>query len=113
MLDSSIQAGSGVIAGTVVLQSDALSLRQEIGDLIMYESGEVEMHLLAMPITSEDVVLEFRVPIAPGVRPLTAKLKAPSKNVSIVLGKVVIADNQTARVSVQAMPNYPVIVYAF
>lgn len=113
MLDSSIQTVSGVIAGTVVLQSEALSLRQEIGDLTMYESGEVEMHLLAMPFKSEDVVLEFRVPIAPGARPLTANLKAPSKDVSIVLGEVVIADNQTARLSVKAIPNYPVIVYAF
>ena len=113
MLDSSIHAGSGVIAGTVVLQSEAMSLRQEIGELIMYESGKVETFLLAMPITSEDIVLEFRVPIAPGARQLAATLKAPSKDVSIVLGEVVIADNQTARLSVIAMPNCPVIVYAF
>ena len=113
MLDSSICAGSGVVAGTVVLQNEALSIRQEIGELIMFESGVIEMNLIAVPISSDDVMLEFDAPVVAGLRPLTAKIKAPSRDVSIVIGQVTVFGNQTARVMFMAVPSCPVTSYVF
>lgn len=107
MLDSSICAGSGVVAGTVVLQNEALSIRQEIGELIMFESGVIEMNLIAVPISSDDVMLEFDAPVVAGSRPLMAKIKAPSRDVSTVIGQVTVFGDQTARLDIKALPVYP------
>lgn len=113
MLDNSICAGSGVVAGTVVLQNEAMSLRQEIGDLIMFESGVIEMNLIVVPMSVDDVLLEFDVPVVAGVWPLTAKVKAPSRDVSIVIGHVSVFENQTAQVDFRVVPSVPVISYEF
>lgn len=113
MLDNSICAGSGVVAGAVVLQNEAMSIRQEIGGLIMFESGVIEMNLIAVPISADDVLLEFDVPVVAGTRPLTAKVKAPSRDVSIVIGHVTVFENQKARVDFKVVPTVPVISYEF
>lgn len=113
MLDNTICAGSGVVAGTVFLQNAAMSLREEIGELIMFESGVVAMNLLAVPVSGDDVLLKFDVPVVEGKRPLRAKIKAPSRDVSIMIGQVEISEDQTARMSLKAVPSYPVIYYEF
>lgn len=113
MLDNSICAGSGVVAGTVVLQNEAMSLRQEIGDLIMFESGVIEMNLIAVPMSEDDVLLEINVPVVAGTRPLMAKIRAPSRDVSIVIGQVTVFENQAAQVDFKVVPTVPVISYEF
>lgn len=113
MLDNSICAGNGVVAGAVFLQNAAMSLQQEIGELIMFDSGEVEMNLLAVPISTDDVLLKFDVPVVAGTRPLTAKIKAPSRDVSIVIGQVEVFDDQTGRVVIKAVPSYPITSFEF
>lgn len=113
MLDTSICAGSGVVAGAVFLQNAAMSLQQEIGELIMFENGVIEMNLIAEPVSADDVFLRFKVPVVAGTRPLTAKIKAPSRDVSIVIGQVEVFDDQTGRVLIRAVPSYSVINYEF
>ena len=113
MLDNSICAGSGVVAGAVVLQNEALSLRQEIGDLILFENGMIEMNLIAVPVSADDVLLEFNLPVAAGARPLMAKIKAPSRDVSIVIGQVTVFDDQIGRITFQAIPTVPVLSFCF
>lgn len=113
MLDNSIRAGSGVVAGTVFLQNGAMSLRQEIGELIMFESGEVEMNLIAVPVSADDVLLEFDVPVVAGTRPLTAKIKAPSRDVSIVVGQVNVSEDQTGQILLKAIPTMPMMSFCF
>lgn len=113
MLDNSNCTGSGVVAGAVVLQIETMSLRQEIGELIMFDSGVIEMSLIAVPVSADDVLLEFDVPVVAGTRPLMAKIKAPSRDVSIVVGQVEILGDQTAHVVIKAVPSYPVISYVF
>jgi len=113
MLDNSICAGSGVIAGAVFLQNAAMSLQQEIGELIMFENGVIEMNLIAVPVSADVVFLKFKVPVVAGTRPLTAKFKAPSRDVSIVIGEVEVFDGQSGRVVIIAVPSYPVTSLEF
>ena len=113
MLDNSICAGTGVVAGTVVLQNEAMSLRQEIGELIMFESGMIEMNLIAVPVSADDVLLKFDVPVVAGTRPLMAKIKAPSRDVSIVIGQVEISECQSGRITFKIIPTVPALSYYF
>lgn len=113
MLDNTDCAGTGVVAGTVVLQNEAMSLRQEIGELIVFESGVIEMNLIAVPISADDVFLKFYVPVVVGTRPLMAKIKAPSRDVSIVIGQVTMFDSQIGRVVFMAVPVFPVHSFVF
>ena len=113
MLDNSICAGTGVVAGNVVLQNEAMSLRQEIGELIMFESGMIEMYLIAVPVSADDVLLKFDVPVVAGTRPLMAKIKAPSRDVSIVIGQVTVFDDRTGRVVLMAVPSRPATSFVF
>lgn len=113
MLDNSICAGSGVVAGTVILQNEALSIRQEIGELIMFESGVIEMNLIAVPVSADDVLLEFDVPVTAGTRPLKAKIRAPSRDVTILIGQVTVFDDRSAQVAFLAVSSYPVISFVF
>lgn len=113
MLDNTICAGTGVVAGTVILQNEAMSLRQEIGDLILFDNGAIEMNLIAVPISADDVLLEFNVPVVTGTRLLMAKIKAPSRDVSIVIGQVTVRDDQTGRLAFIAVPNFPVTSLVF
>lgn len=113
MLDNSVCAGTGVLAGAVYFTGTAASLCQEIGELIMFDDGKVEMRLIAVPLSADDVVLEFCVPVTAGKRTLVANVKAPSRDVEIVIGEVAISEDQTARMSLKAVPACPVILYAF
>lgn len=113
MLDNSNYAGTGVVAGTVVLQNAAMSLQQEIGELIMFDNGLVEMNLIAVPVSTDDVLLEFDVPVVAGTRPLTVKIKAPSRDVSIVVGQVEVSGDQTGQISLKAIPTMPMMSFCF
>lgn len=107
MYQSYLSTGVGRVVGAVMLHNGGEG-PQSIGDVILWENGQYDLHLAVFPYPNQDITINFAGDTGPSDRRfLAAMIRMPADELRFEIGEVQPARDGVSKVSLYGVPTFP------